>query len=57
MPNRAYELKTWVIVLLSSLCAMACFYFYSTDRPLIGSILLGMSVLLIWWAQRREAAK
>ena len=55
--NRAYELKTWSIVLLSSLCAMACFYFYSTDRPLIGSILLALAVLFIWWAQRREAAK
>jgi hypothetical protein len=57
MPNRAYELKTWSIVLLSSFCAMACFYFYSSDRPLVGSILLALAVLFIWWAQRREATK
>jgi hypothetical protein len=57
MSNRSYELKTWSLVLLSSASAMACFYFYAVDRPLIGSGLLTLAVILIWWAQRREAAK
>jgi hypothetical protein len=55
--SRSYEIKTWLIVFLSSAAAMACFYFYSSERPMIGAGLLTLSVLLIWWAQRREAKK